>query len=252
MGGSRADPLLPRGSRGAGPARREAFPRKQVAAGLQGPVRTRQAARRLRRTGDMDGLTLSCGATEAEFRDLLAFVKRSRFQGVSDGDLPAVLRDGAGGAGSGYGAILSTMEMVLRRAAKESWSTEELSRHLEGAQASAEQLGAFVAFWAAEQDSIRSFVRQGSAWSGQLRSFRWRVDVQTSSKAQLDVSEPTAIVEFAVRDGVKGKDGPRDDLLRLELSPKQVAALLGKLDDVEAAIAAHVGDAAGAAAQDEV
>jgi hypothetical protein len=63
----------------------------------------------------------------------------------------------------------------------------------------------WVLFWKEKEPDIHRAMVNKSRWNDSLQSHSWRIDVQTRSKAQAQLSKPVAIVEVrGVHDCARG------------------------------------------------
>lgn len=149
--------------------------------------------------------------------------------------------------------FLETLE-ILREALRENWSLPEFEQRLRrnGDVAHPEVL---LRFFKSHSARMLDSVAASHVWNDTLGSLAWRVDVKTKSRkgtantshmalaslnfgfvvsVQQDLSDPTAIVELAVKHGAMSGATKKDTAtVRFELNKAQVADVVRQLAQIE-------------------
>ena len=88
----------------------------------------------------------------------------------------------------------------------------------------------FLKFWKTQKQKIHDQYVKDALWGPRLKSFSWRIDVKTKSKHIKQLNEPTAVLEFDV------KQDDQVNVVRFEMDAAQVANMLDQLQRIEAAM----------------
>jgi hypothetical protein len=91
-------------------------------------------------------------------------------------------------------------------------------------------LETFLAVWRGERAKVHESMRKKSVACDGLEGFNWRVDVKTSSRRNMKISQPSAILEFS------GGGGGADSVVRCEADREMVSSVLASLDAIKAQV----------------
>ena len=91
---------------------------------------------------------------------------------------------------------------MLKSAAHEYWPVEQLEQFLTKQKTPPELVETFLVVWRGEREKVHEIMRRKSSFTDGLDNFGWRVDVKSSARHVQQINEPSAILEFAVRDSL--------------------------------------------------
>jgi COMM domain len=111
---------------------------------------------------------------------------------------------------------------------------------------------AVLHFWKGNSSKIHKELVAKSHWNASLQNVAWRIDLQTNSRNQSDVNEPSAIVQLHLKESATSNASntnntnnnnnntqQQTDTVQFEMDRTQVSDFLHHLDRIDKVIADH-------------
>eukprot|EP01031_Cornospumella_fuschlensis_P032133 gene32133-38867_t len=126
---------------------------------------------------------------------------------------------------------VTTFESIIKKAAQDYWSPDNLNDFLEQRSFPTEHTTLFTEFWRRESDKIHSKILQQSTFNNILNDLSWRVDMKALTKNSAENNEALAYFELNM---LERKDAGVDKrIVKFEMGREDVAKMVEQLSAIQ-------------------